>query len=81
VAIKLVRADQLQQIGDELALLRWVARWLEKFSGSARRLQVRTLAQTFTDDILRRFDLRAEAANLSQTGHHFDGDRRIVVRT
>ena len=27
VAIKLVRADQLQQIVDELALLRWVARW------------------------------------------------------
>ncbi|MFM0403547.1 ABC1 kinase family protein [Paraburkholderia aspalathi] len=79
VAIKLVHADQLQQIGDELALLRWVARWLEKFSGSARRLQLRTLAQTFTDDIQRRFDLRAEAANLSQTGHHFDGDRRIVV--
>lgn len=79
VAIKLVRADQLQQIGDELALLRWVARWLEKLSGSARRLQLRTLAQTFTDDILRRFDLRAEAANFSQTGHHFDGDTRIVV--
>ncbi|CAB3775689.1 putative protein kinase UbiB [Paraburkholderia ultramafica] len=79
VAIKLVRADQLQQIGDELALLRWVARWLEKLSGTARRLQLRALAQTFTDDILRRFDLRAEAANLSQTGHHFDGDKRIVV--
>ena len=30
VAIKLLRAGQLQQIGDELALLRWVARWLEK---------------------------------------------------
>lgn len=81
VAIKLVRADQLQQIGDELALLRWVARWLEKLSGSARRLQLRALAQSFTDDIQRRFDLRAEAANLSQTGHHFDGDKRIVVPT
>ncbi|RDK01106.1 ABC1 kinase family protein [Paraburkholderia lacunae] len=79
VAIKLVRADQLQQIGDELALLRWVARWVEKLSGTARRLQLRALAQAFTDDILRRFDLRAEAANLSQTGHHFDRDSRIAV--
>ncbi|VVD32470.1 ABC1 kinase family protein [Paraburkholderia dioscoreae] len=79
VAIKLVRADQLQQIGDELALLRWVARWLENLSGTARRLHLRAQAQSFTDDILRRFDLRAEAANLSQTGHHFDGDARIVV--
>ena len=79
VAIKLLRADQLRQIGDELALLRWVARWMEKLSRRARRLQLRTLAQSFTDDIQRRFDLRAEAANLSQTGHHFDGDKRIVV--
>jgi ubiquinone biosynthesis protein len=79
VAVKLLRAGQLQQIGDELALLRWVARWLEKLSRTARRLRLRALAQTFTDDILRRFDLRAEAANLSQTGHHFDGDTRIVV--
>ncbi|MEC5406183.1 AarF/UbiB family protein [Paraburkholderia sp. MPAMCS5] len=79
VAIKLVRAGQLQQIGDELALLRWVARWLEKLSRQARRLQLPALAQTFTDDILRRFDLRAEAANLSQTGHHFEGDTRLVV--
>jgi ubiquinone biosynthesis protein len=79
IAIKFVRAAQVQQIGDELALLRWVARWLEKFSGSARRLQVRPLAQSFTEDALRRFDLRAEAANLSQTGHHFAGDKRLAV--
>lgn len=79
VMIKLVRAAQVQQIGDEAALLRWVARWLEKLSGTARRLKLRALAQTFTDDVLRRFDLRAEAANLSQTGHHFDGDTRILV--
>jgi hypothetical protein len=79
IAIKFVRAAQIQQIGDELALLRWVARWLEKLSGSARRLQVRALAQSFTEDVLRRFDLRAEAANLSQTGHHFEGDKRLAV--
>jgi ubiquinone biosynthesis protein len=79
IAIKFVRAQQIQQIGDELALLRWVARWLEKLSGSARRLRVRALAQSFTEDVLRRFDLRAEAANLSQTGHHFEGDKRLAV--
>jgi ubiquinone biosynthesis protein len=79
IAIKFVRPAQVQQIGDELALLRWAARWLEKFSGSARRLQVRALAQSFTEDVLRRFDLRTEAANLSQTGHHFDNDTRLVV--
>ncbi|HEY1996862.1 ABC1 kinase family protein [Paraburkholderia sp.] len=79
IAIKLVRVAQVQQISDELALLRWAARWLEKFSTTARRLEVSTLARAFTEDVLRRFDLRAEAANLSQTGHHFDADPRLVI--
>jgi ubiquinone biosynthesis protein len=79
IAIKLVRAAQVQKIADEAALLRWVARWMEKLSGNARRLQVRALAESFTQDILRRFDLRAEAANLSQSAHHFDGDTRLAI--
>ncbi|MGF6753601.1 ubiquinone biosynthesis protein [Paraburkholderia sp. GAS42] len=79
VTIKVLRLAEVEQIGDEAALLRWVARWLDKFSGTARRLELRALAQSFTQELLRRFDLRAEAANLSQTGHHFDNDKRIAV--
>ncbi len=79
VSIKLLREAEVEQIGDEAALLRWVARWLEKFSGTARRLHLRALAGSFTQELLRRFDLRAEAANFSQTGHHFERDTRIAV--
>jgi ubiquinone biosynthesis protein len=79
IALKLVRAKQVQEIADEAALLRWVARWLEKLSKPARRLRLRALADTFTQEILRRFDLRAEAANLSQSAHHFDGDKRLAI--
>jgi ubiquinone biosynthesis protein len=79
VSIKLLRLTEVEQIGDEAAILRWVARWLEKLSGTARSLQLRSLAGSFTQELLRRFDLRAEAANLSQTGHHFDRDMRIAV--
>ncbi|WP_133647160.1 ABC1 kinase family protein [Paraburkholderia flava] len=79
VSIKLVRTAQLRQLGDDAALLRWAARWIERVSGAARSLQVRSLANAFCDDLLRRFDLRAEAANLSQTGHHFAGDDRLVI--
>ena len=79
IAIKLVRTAQVQEIADEAALLRWVARWLEKLSKSARRLRVRDMADSFTQEILRRFDLRAEAANLSQTAHHFEGDKRLAI--
>jgi ubiquinone biosynthesis protein len=79
IAIKLVRAAQIQEIADEAALLRWVARWMEKMSKNARRLRLRDMADAFTQDILRRFDLRAEAANLSQTAHHFADDRRLAI--
>jgi ubiquinone biosynthesis protein len=79
IAIKFVRVAQVQQIADELALLRPLARWLERLSGRARQLQLGALAEDLGDALLARFDLRVEAANLSQTGHHFDGDRRLVV--
>lgn len=79
IAIKLVRTAQVRQIGDDVALLCWAARWLERLSGPARKLQLRSLADSFSRDLLRRFDLRAEAANLSQSGHHFDGDTRLVI--
>ncbi|QCP53265.1 ABC transporter [Trinickia violacea] len=79
VVIKLLRMQQVQQIGDEAALLCWAARLIEKFSPAARKLKVHALAESFAADILRRFDPRAEAANLSQSGRHFEGDARLVV--
>jgi len=79
VSIKLLRLDQVQQLDDDAALLRWVARWLEKLSKSARRLRLRELADTFTHDVLRRLDLRAQAASQSQTAHHFADDARVLV--
>jgi ubiquinone biosynthesis protein len=79
VEIKLLRVAQRTQIADETALLRWVARWLEKLSRAARKLRVRELAETFTQEIMRRLDLRAEAANQSQTAHLFADDPRVVV--
>jgi ubiquinone biosynthesis protein len=79
VAIKLLRREQVQRIGDDIAILRWVARWLERFSPAARKLQLHALAESFAHEVLRRFDLRGEAANLSQTGRHFSADKRLVV--
>ncbi len=79
VEIKLIRVAQVQQIGDEAALLSWVARWLEKLSPAARRLRVRSLADSFGHEVLRRFDLHAEAANQTQTARHFAGDTRVAI--
>ncbi|MBN3858709.1 ABC transporter [Paraburkholderia sp. Ac-20340] len=79
VTVRVLRAKQAQEVDDDAALLCAVARWLERFSSGARKLKLRTLAQTLRDDLQRRFDLRAQAANLSQSGHHLADDKRVLV--
>lgn len=79
VTIRVLRSAQAAEVNDDAALLCTVARWLERLSRTARRLRLRALAQTLRDDLQHRFDLRLQAANLSQSGHQFDDDPRIVV--
>lgn len=79
VVVKLVRVTEVERIGDDIAVLRWVARLLERFIRAARELQLHAMAQTLAAEVQRRFDLRAEAASLSQTGQHFSNDDRVVV--
>jgi ubiquinone biosynthesis protein len=77
--IKLLRVKQVEQIDDDIVVLGWVARLLERFSRTARQLHVREAAQWLGAEVQQRFDLRGEAANLSQTSRHFSGDERVVV--
>lgn len=79
VVVKLLRVREVQRIGDDIAVLRWVARLLERFAPAARELGLHAMAQSLGAEVLRRFDLRAEAANLSQTSRHFCDDARVVV--
>ncbi|PVX71210.1 ABC1 kinase family protein [Paraburkholderia unamae] len=79
ITLRVLRAQQVQEVDDDAALLCAVARWMERFSRAARKLQLRALAQALREDLQRRFDLRAQAANLSQSGHHLGEDPRIVV--
>ncbi|PMS22011.1 ABC transporter [Trinickia dabaoshanensis] len=78
-AIKLLRVREVERLGDDIAVLGWAARLLERFSPRARELQLHALAQSFAAEVQRRFDLRTEAANLSQTGRHLEDDERVVV--
>jgi ubiquinone biosynthesis protein len=79
VAIKLLRVREVERIGDDLAVLGWVARLLEHFVPAARELQLHGLVKTLAAEIEQHFDLRTEAANLSQTGRHFSDDPRVLV--
>ncbi|PLZ02978.1 ABC transporter [Burkholderia sp. WAC0059] len=78
VTLRLLRMKQVEAIDDDAALLCSVARWMERFSLTARRLQLHALALALREELRRRFDLRAQAANLSQSGHHFAQDRRVL---
>ncbi|RDU96310.1 ABC1 kinase family protein [Trinickia dinghuensis] len=77
--VKLLRAKEVQRIGDDIAVLGWVARVLERFLPAAREIGVHAMAQSLGAEVQRRFDLRTEAANLSQTSRHFQDDARVVV--
>jgi ubiquinone biosynthesis protein len=77
--VKLLRVHEVERIGDDIAVLGWVARMLERWLPAARQLQLRAMTQSLAAEVQRRFDLRAEAANLSQTARHFGDDERVVV--
>ncbi len=77
--IKLLRVKEVERIADDIAVLGWVARVLERFVPAARKFGVHAMVQWLGAEVQRRFDLRAEAANLSQTSRHFSDDERVVV--
>ncbi|RQH01162.1 ABC1 kinase family protein [Paraburkholderia dinghuensis] len=79
VTLRVLRTDHIEEVDDDAALLCGVARWMERFSGAARQLQLHKLALELREDLKRRFDLRAQAANLSQASHHLEKNPRVVV--
>lgn len=79
VTLRLLRTDHIEEADDDAALLCGVARWLERFSRAARQLELHKLALELREDLKRRFDLRAQAANLSQASHHLAENPRVVV--
>ena len=79
VTVKMLRVRQVQHIEDDLAVLRWLARLVERSFPAARTLELPRLVESFSAELRHRFDLRSEAANLSQTGRCFAGDSRVVV--
>lgn len=79
VTVKLLRVRQVQRIEDDIAVLLWLAKLLERGFPAARRLGLHRLAESFAAELRHRFDLRTEAANLSQTGRHFSGNAHVVV--
>ncbi len=66
VAVKVLRPGMLDAIEDDLALLRTLARWVERLSADGRRLKPREVVAEFDNYLHDELDLVREAANAAQ---------------
>ncbi|WP_158904998.1 ubiquinone biosynthesis regulatory protein kinase UbiB [Burkholderia sp. L27(2015)] len=79
VAIKVLRPNMLPVIEGDLALLRDVARWVERFWADGKRLKPREVVGEFDKYLHDELDLMREAANASQLRRNFAGLDLLLV--
>ncbi|GAP35331.1 ubiquinone biosynthesis regulatory protein kinase UbiB [Piscinibacter sakaiensis] len=66
VAVKVLRPGMLAVIDDDLALMRTLARWVERLSADGKRLRPREVVAEFDGYLHDELDLVREAANAAQ---------------
>lgn len=71
VAVKVLRPGMLEVIDNDLALMRVVARWVERLSPDGRRLKPREVVAEFEKHLHDELDLLREASNCSQLRRNF----------
>jgi ubiquinone biosynthesis protein len=78
VAVKVLRPAILQVIEADLALLRTVARWVERWSVDGRRLRPREVVAEFDKYLHDELDLTREAANATQLRRNMGPDLLMI---
>ncbi len=79
VAVKVLRPGMLDVIDDDLALLRTLARWVERLSIDGKRLKPREVVAEFDNYLHDELDLVREAANAAQLRRNMQGLNLILV--
>jgi len=79
VAVKVLRPNIKPVIESDLALLRVIAGWVEKFSADGRRLKPREVVAEFDKYLHDELDLIREAANCSQLRRNFAGSPLLYM--
>jgi ubiquinone biosynthesis protein len=79
VAVKVLRPGMLAVIDDDLALLRWLAVWVERLSADGRRLKPREVVAEFDMHLHDELDLVREAANAAQLRRNMAGLDLVLV--
>ena len=79
VAVKVLRPGVHKAIDDDLALMRVVAGWVERWSQDGRRLKPREVVAEFDKYLHDELDLMREAANASQLRRNFADSELLLV--
>ena len=79
VAIKVLRPGVLRIINKDLALLRVLAVWIERWFSDGRRLKPREVVAEFDQYLHDELDLMREAANASQLRRNFSDSELLQI--
>ncbi|MDL5391349.1 AarF/UbiB family protein, partial [Escherichia coli] len=79
VAVNVLRPNMLPLIESDMALLRDLAGWVERFVPDGRRLKPREVVGEFDKYLHDELDLTREAANGSQLRRNFAGMNLLLV--
>lgn len=79
VAVKVLRPGMLAVIDDDLALMRTLARWVERILPDGRRLRPREVVAEFDKHLHDELDLVREAANAAQLRRNMANLRLVMV--
>ena len=79
VAVKVLRPGMLDVIDDDMALLRTIAGWVERWSADGRRLKPREVVAEFDNYLHDELDLVREAANAAQLRRNMVGLNLVMV--
>lgn len=81
VVVKIIRPGIRAQIDQDLALLNFVARLLERHHPDGRRLRARAVIRDYATTLLNELDLRLEAANTAALQRNFQDGKTLYVPT
>ena len=79
VAVKVLRPGMLAVIDDDLALLRTLARWVERLSPDGKRLKPREVVAEFDNYLHDELDLVREASNAAQLRRNMTGLNLVMI--
>ena len=79
VAVKVLRPGMLAVIDDDMALLRTLARWVERLSADGKRLKPREVVAEFDNYLHDELDLVREASNGAQLRRNMAGLNLLMI--